>query len=277
MKSARLLVASSIVFSIPGTAPAAEGGATHYAPGTFASFVDALPSEPGFAAFNYFTYYSGNADASREFPVAGEVALNADATYYVDAPGAFWVTPLKLFGANYAVGVAIPFVRAEVHGRAQLPGGGDVKRSDSESGLGDIEFWPLALAWSALANNLHVDAYLGIYAPSGDFRTHRLANPGLGFWTFEPGVLISYLGQKNGFELTTYVGADFNTENTKTDYTSGDVFHIDATLAQHLPVAGGLIGVGANGFYLRQFTGDSGSGAALGNFETRAALAAGTV
>jgi hypothetical protein len=255
------------VLAIPGTARAAEGGSTHYAPGSFASFVDVLPSEPGFAAFNYFTYYSGDASGSRQIPIAGEVALNADATYYVESLGGFWITPLEVLGANYAVGAAIPFVWADVEAKVARPGVGSVKRSDSVSGLGDIEFWPVALGWSVLENDLHVDALFGVFAPSGDFQTDRLANQGLGYWTFEPGVLVSYLGQNNGFEFTTYIGADFNTENTETDYTSGNVFHVDATLAQHLPLGKGVIGVGANGFYLQQFTDDRGAGARLGSFK----------
>jgi hypothetical protein len=202
---------------------------------------------------------------------SGQITSNADATSYVDSPGGFWVTPLKVLGANYALGAAIPFVRMDVDAKVTLPGVGSVRRSDSVSGLGDIEFWPLALGWSALENDLHVDAFFGIYAPSGEFRTNRLANQGLGYWTFEPGVLVSYLGQNNGFEFTTYIGADFNTENTKTDHASGDVFHIDATLAQHLPLGNGVIGVGANGFYLQQFTGDSGTGAKLGSFKVMTA------
>ena len=69
---------------------------------------------------------------------------------------------------------------------------------------------------------------------------------------FEPGVLVSYLGQKNGFEFSTYLGYDINTENTETAYHSGQEFHIDATVAEHLPLGKGFIGIGANGFYLKQ-------------------------
>jgi hypothetical protein len=50
-------------------------------------------------------------------------------------------------------------------------------------------------------------------------------------------------------------------------YQSGQVFHIDATVAQHLPWGKGLIGIDATGFYLQQTTGDSGSGARLDSFE----------
>ena len=38
-------------------------------------------------------------------------------------------------------------------------------------------------------------------------------------------------------------------------------FHVDFTVAEHLPLFGGIIGIGANGFYYQQVTGDSGSGA----------------
>jgi hypothetical protein len=226
-----------------------------------------LPGNPGLGAFNYFTYYNGSAEASRQFEIAGRIAANVSATSYADSLGAFWVTPLKILGAYYAPGVALPFVWTNVKAQVTLPGGRTASRSDSVGGLGDLEFWPVALSWSALKGDLHVDFFGGIYAPTGEFQKNRLANQGLGYWTFEPGVLISYLGQKNGFEFSTYLGYDINTENTVTDYHSGQQFHIDVTVAQHLPLGPGIIGIGANAFYLNQTTGDSGSGAHLGSFE----------
>jgi hypothetical protein len=246
---------------------AEEGGAGHYAPGSFASFIDVVPSDPGVAVFNYFVYYNGNANASRQIPIAGQLALNVDATSYADSFGGFWVTPYKIFGGTYAPGVAIPLVWNTVTASVSRPGGGIVNRTGTANGLGDIEFFPITLGWSSLSNDLHIDFYGGIYAPSGGYDKNQLANQGLGYWTFEPGVLISYLGQKNGFEATTYIGYDINTENTTTKYQSGEEFHIDATVAQHLPLGKGFVGIGANGFYLQQTTGDSGSGARLGGFE----------
>ena len=44
---------------------------------------------------------------------------------------------------------------------------------------------------------------------------------------------------------------------------------MDGTLAQHFPLLGGLAGVGVNGFWYDQITGDSGSGATFGDFEGR--------
>jgi hypothetical protein len=248
-------------------ARAEEGGVGHYAPGSFASFVDVPPSDPSLGVFNYFVYYGGDAGASRPFPIGGQIALNVDATSYADSFGAFWATPLELFGARYSPGVAIPYFWNTVSAQVTGPLGNSVTRSDSVSGLGDIELFPVALGWTLYETNLHVSLFGGIYTPSGEYEAGRLANLGLNYWTFEPGLLISYFGQKNGIEFTTYIGYDVNTKNTTTDYQSGQQFHIDATLAQHFPLGKGFAGVGANGFILSQTSGDSGSGAKLGSFE----------
>jgi hypothetical protein len=252
MRSAcRFLAGGLAILAVAIADRAEEGGAGHYAPGSFASFIDALPGTPSLAAFNYFTYYNGSVGVSRQLEIAGRIAANVSTTLYADAPGAFWVTPLKILGAYYSPNISFPFVWTDV--RAQVSAiGRTASRSDSVRGPGDIEFWPVALSWSAMKNDLHVDFYGGIYAPTGEFQKNRLANQGLGYWTFEPGVLVSYLGQKNGFEFTTYIGYDINTENTTTDYHSGQQFHIDATVAQHLPLGPGFIGIGAQAFYLQQ-------------------------
>jgi hypothetical protein len=79
----------------------------------------------------------------------------------------------------------------------------------------------------------------------------------------------SYLSSKYGFEITAAAGFDFNTNNNAVDYHSGDVFHYDMTVAQHLPFFGlGIVGVGANLFYWQQISGDSGDGALLGSFKS---------
>jgi len=141
-------------------------------------------------------------------------------------------------------------------------------RRDTANGIGDIEILPLMLGWKK--GDVSYAATFGIYAPTGEFEEGKLANVGKNFWTFEPGVSVSWLSSKIGTEVSLFAGCDLNTKNDKTDYQSGDVFHLDATVAQHLPLLGGFIGVGANAFYYQQFTGDSGSGASLGNFEGRA-------
>ena len=129
-------------------------------------------------------------------------------------------------------------------------------------------FVPFWLNWTC--GDFKWAVQLDVYAPTGDIQYRSLANVGLNYWTFEPMVSFSWISKKIGLEITTTAGFDFNTNNDATDYQSGDVFHLDTTVAEHLPLFGhGIIGIGANAYYWKQFTGDSGSGAKLGSFETQ--------
>lgn len=110
---------------------------------------------------------------------------------------------------------------------------------------------------------------LGIYAPTGSYEVGRLANTGKNYWTIEPAAAFMYFGRKNGRELSVFLGADFNTENSDTDYKSGTQAHLEFTAAQHFPSMGGLAGVGLTGFWYEQVNADSGAGATFGDFEAR--------
>ena len=124
------------------------------------------------------------------------------------------------------------------------------------------------LGWTN--GGLKYDVRLTIYAPTGDYNKNDLANAGKNYWTFEPMVALSYISSKIGLEVSAFAGVDFNTKNDATDYQTGDQFHIDMTVAEHLPLGKlGVFGLGANAFYYQQITGDSGSGAVLGGFEGR--------
>ena len=237
-------------------------------PGATASFIDTLPGNSGLAVTNYFAYYGASASASRQTPFAGLVTAGIDATTYGDTVAAVYQTPLQLLGGYYAVGLAIPYVWMEVKGNVAA---GGVTRTvrDTDNGIGDITLYPFMLGWTALGGDLKYDVRLGIYAPTGHFEKGKLANVGKNYWTYEPAVSLSYLSSQIGAEVSAFAGMDFNTENNATDYRSGTQFHLDLTAAEHLPLFGGFIGVGANGFYYEQVTGDSGSGARLGDFKGR--------
>ena len=247
------------------TACAEEGGGGHYAPGEMASFFDALPGRPGLAVANYFMYYDGSARAEDSLPFGGLVTTDSHARAYSDSVMLMYETNWKLLGGHYVPAVAIPYVWLEVDGKVTGPLG-PVGTRDSANGLGDILMYPFMLGWTN--GDLKYDLRLGVYAPTGEYEKGRLANIGKNYWTLEPMVSVSWLSSKIGTEVSAYAGMDFSTRNDATDYQSGNVFHIDATVAQHLPLGKlGAIGLGANAFYYQQVTGDSGSGAVLGDFE----------
>ena len=243
-----------------------EGGAGHYTPGATASFMDALPSQPGLALANYFMYYEGS--TTHLLPFGNQVTLDAHSRVSADTILALYETPLKLLGGNYTAGIAIPYVWLELDGRVTGSLGNTASVRDTADGVGDITLYPAMLAWKE--NDFKYDFRLGIYAPTGDYDVNRLANIGKNFWTFEPSVSVSWLSSKIGLEVTAFAGLDFSTKNAATSYQSGDVLHLDTTIAEHLPLGNlGIFGVGANAFYYQQISNDSGNGAKLGGFQGR--------
>jgi hypothetical protein len=258
-----LILATSVA---PVAMHAEEAGSGHYLPGATASFIDALPGREAFAYVNAFTYYNGSAGASRQFDLGGQVVANVSGTVFADTSILLYETPWKLLGGQYAAAAAIPYMWMEVEGNVQL-GPKTGNRRDTANGIGDIEVLPFMLGWTN--GDVKLGTTFGVYAPTGEYDKDQLANIGKNYWTFEPGVNLSWLSSKIGTELSLFAGYDLSTKNDQTDYQSGDVLHLDATVAQHLPLFGGFIGVGANAFYYKQVTGDSGSGANLGGFEGR--------
>jgi hypothetical protein len=66
-----------------------------------------------------------------------------------------------------------------------------------------------------------------------------------------------------------HAGVSINTENPDTDYRSGSMLHFEGSLQQLLPLGTEFLGLGAEVFYLEQVSGDSDSGASLGDFKGR--------
>ncbi len=277
MKTVRSMALGALLLLtilVPLSAHAEEGGTGHYTPGANASFIDALPGKPGLAIANFFVYYGANASGSKQLPYGGLIVGNLDVTSYADTVVLLYQTPLKLLGGDYSIGVVIPYAWQEVKGEVRItgPAGNTITREKTErsDGIADILLYPFMIGWTALNRDLKYDVRLGIYAPTGDYDKGALANVGKNYWTFEPMVSVSYFSSKIGLELTAFAGLDFNTKNDDTDYQSGTQFHLDVTAAQHLPLFGGTIGVGANFFYYQQLEGDSGSGAQFfGDFKGR--------
>ena len=91
-----------------------------------------------------------------------------------------------------------------------------------------------------------------------------MVNLGLNHWGFDTTLAVTYLNPETGIEVSVAPGVIFNTENDKTNYQTGTEFHLDFTANQFLSETFAL---GLRGYYYKQITGDSGSGARLGDFQ----------
>jgi hypothetical protein len=279
MKSKILYLIMVCTMAFASTTRAEEGGSGHYAAGTFADFSGMPPAEPGLYLGNYFLNYgNGKFGGNKELPLGGVFAAGVTANVQAEAPLGIFAFPWQPAGFTFATGIAPSWVWTDVkvsasfdRNNVQLSGA----RQQSASGFGDIQVMPIMAVWTN--GDFHVGGIFNVWAPSGNYNSGQLANPGLGYWTFEPMLAFSWLSTKFGTEFTIFPAMDFNTINHTTDYQSGDIFHVDATLAQHLPLFGGIAGAGCTVSYLNQFTGDSGSGARLGSFEAESVAVGPTI
>jgi len=270
MKHRILTLLGACAGALAFTAHASQSGTTHYFSGSYADFTSMPPAVPGFYVLNYFMYYNDAVfGGGKELPYGRHfLAAGVHAEAQAECPTLIYAYPLNLNGVQFSSGVSIPFVWLDVKADATFSsprGQRSVSIEQSVSGGGDVQLMPIMAAWTN--GDFSLGGNFNVYTPSGHYETGKLATEGLGYWTFEPMLGFSWISSTIGTEFSLFTAADFNSENTKADYQSGSIFHVDATLAQHVPLFGGFLGVGASAFYLKQFTGDSGSGAALGDFK----------
>ncbi|MBB3980335.1 hypothetical protein GGQ64_005589 [Rhizobium azooxidifex] len=108
--------------------------------------------------------------------------------------------------------------------------------------------------------------YLTGDVPVGDYDPDRLANLGLGHAAIDAGAGYTYLDPATGHEFSIVGGLTYNFENPDTDYKNGIDAHIDWAASQFLNEQWH---VGLVGYAYQQLSGDSGSGATLGDFKSR--------
>ena len=259
-----LLPLMTTLATLPGWLTAEEGGSGHYLPGAISSFLDGTPDGPALITrFNGLSY-QGDYTVGPPLPFAANAVANVKASSYAAGVTVCWRPDVTLpDGWSYAMNATIPYVWMEVEATVST-GQGNIRRSDRVDGIGDIVVMPAQVSY-AINADLHLDGRLGVYAPTGDYQVGRLANLGKNYWTIEPTIGVLYLGKGNGIEGSLYAGIDFNTENPDTHFQTGTQVHLDGTLAQHLPLAGGLAGIGVTGFYYKQIVDDSGSGVLFPN------------
>jgi len=135
--------------------------------------------------------------------------------------------------------------------------------SSDETSFGDLA--PMAsLKWKQGNDNFMTYVTGGI--PIGAYNPRSLANIGIGFWSVDSGGGYTYYNETTGYEFSALSGFTYNFINPSTQYQNGIDFHTDLAASKTLS---DNVYVGAVGFIYDQVTGDSGTGAVLGSFESR--------
>jgi hypothetical protein len=276
--SAALVIAACTWLTTPSLAD--EGGVSFWLPGMFGSLA-AAPQTPGWslATFYYHTTVKAGGDVAFARQVsAGRLATtftgNLNANLKADADLGF-ISPSYVFaspflGGQAAVALLIPFGRNKVSVDATLIGavgpngfalGGS--RTDQVSGFGDV-IPQFAVRWNNGVHNWMT--YVTGDIPVGAYESTRLANLGIGHGAIDGGGGYTYFNPATGHEFSGVAGFTYNFENPDTNYKNGIDFHADFGASQFLSKQ---FSIGLVGYAYQQVTGDSGSGARLGDFKSR--------
>lgn len=260
-----LIAAAAALLAGPWATQAGEGGVSHVMPGANATMVDLPPTAPGWFFKPMYINYRG--DTTAKLPTAVGIVANAEATTNTIALGGGYGFEQEVLGAHYGVAAFVPYSWVDISADTAALGGKRIQ--NSVSGVGDVTVVPVLMAWKS--GDVQYDFLLPIYAPTGSYKVGRLGNTGLNYWTFDPIVGVSYNNAKSGFNAAAHLGYAMNTENGDTQYKSGNVLHLDASVQQIFPLGSGLANIGAEAWYFDQVTCDSGAGATLGCFKGRTA------
>ena len=255
-----VLVAMCMAFCHAKPAHAAEGGASHYLPGAYGDILIAQPPKPGWQTAALLYYQSG--DVSRAV-LQGRVNLSLDLDLFLAIPAATYTFEPQVLGGTYTVGIAIPFGYANLDSLAIFPILGTRETSDDSFDLSDMVFTPVQLNWAA--GSLSFKLAENIIAPTGGYDTSNFVNLGRNYWSFDTIAAVSWFHEKTGTGVDLAPGIMVNTENDKTDYKTGTEFHLDFAANQFLSKS---FAVGIKGYWYQQISGDSGSGALLGDFKS---------
>jgi len=259
-----LALATLAALAAPG-AMAGEGGTSHTLPGANATLVDLPPTAPGGFIKPMYLNYQG--DISARIPTAAGVVANVDAEANTFVLGGGYGFEQKVLGAHFGVAAFLPYSRLDISANSQALGG--IRVNSKVSGFGDLTIVPALMAWKS--GDWQYDFLMPVYVPTGSYQLGRLGNPGLNYWTFDPIVGAAYANAKSGFNAAAHVGLAMNTENSDTNYRSGNLLHLDASVQQIFPLGSGFANIGAEAWYFDQVTCDSGAGATLGCFKGRTA------
>lgn len=260
------LALSAALLSAAMPASATEGGIGYYVPGTTATLIDRAPLQSGWVVEPMYLHYSGNFSANLDVPIAGLIGAGIDVDLDAVIPGALYTFEKPVLGAKYTTGAYLSWVDIKVTGNIEGPLR-NFRRRSHESGLGDTTLIPAMLGWQK--DNWQYNALLTVHAPSGDYKTGRLANPGLNYWAVDPAFGVAYSNQESGFNATLFTGVTYNWENPDTDYQSGTLLHVDGSVQQMLPVGSGFATLGVNAYYLNQLSDDEHPGRIVGAFRQR--------
>ena len=197
----------------------------HNSLGDFGLMSGSQPA-PGFYITGFYYRYGANEILNRNGErltlspdEPGEITINAI------VPLIWYVTDLKIFGANYGVMAVVPFTNS----RLQAP----IFGLDETTGaaLSDIYIQPINLGWHT--KQADFTAGFGIFMPSGRYENDASDNVGLGMWSYEfyAGTTL-FFDAKKSWNLATTAFYETHSKKKDSDIKVGDILTLEGGLGK---------------------------------------------
>lgn len=261
------LAATSIGFS-SSPAHADEGGISFWLPGLNGSLA-ATPGTPGWSWTQVYYHTSVSAGGGKQFNASGNVVAGLKGEGNLTFFGPTYTFATRVWGgqASFSLLGLAGKNAAEIDATLTGPNGGvfSLSRAESLTAFGDV-IPQFAVKWNQGVNNYMT--YVTGDIPVGNYSSSNLANLGLGHGAIDSGGAYTYFDPSKGHEFSITSGLTYNFKNPDTQYQNGIDWHVDMGASQFLSKQ---FMVGVVGYYFQQVTGDSGSGATLGDFKSRIA------
>jgi hypothetical protein len=232
-----LLAAAGVAALAFSPADAYEQQTAQTKPGAFIGASAGMPP-PGIYMFNQVFTFQSNLVGPNPVLTTAKVGVQAA----VDVQGFIFVPGWTFLGATYDALIVQPWEMVSFGQPFNL----------QLAGMFNTYLVPIELSWTKIGGTgFAVKTGLGIYAPTGTEQGPQgIGSVGSPWWTFQPELALSYLA--NGWNMTAFIYEEFNTANTHTNYTTGDIFHVDWTVTYTI----GKWTFGPVGYYVAQVSDD---------------------
>jgi hypothetical protein len=229
---------------------ATEGGGNSYVFGVETNSVGLVPP-PGLNVFTYYANYSSKHskdNSGNDNPALAYFKVKSNAV----ALRVVYVWPdVQLLGASVMtfVAQAVPTIDLSL-GVKLPPPRPALDRSDTETGLTDLGFTPIALGWRSPTyyQVLGLDSHMA----TGSYDKNNRINTGRNYYQAAPFYAFTWLPADN-FDVNAKFRYAVNTTNKETNYRSGHEASVEFSAGYKVNPS---VSVGLNGYIYRQTTDD---------------------
>ena len=192
----------------------------------------------------------------------GDTLHGPKLTQEIFGPLIMYVSTFKIFGADYAAELAIPFANL----RAEFPRFRDFSQS-SGLALSQLYVVPFSLGWHLkdplplASGGADITVHYAFYAPTGRYTPGDPTNTSLGMWSNEISARVTaYFDKDREWHGSAALFYDFNSKKQDQDWTTGNPFTFMGGLGRNYGAKDSLLSgwAGITGYSQYQVTSTTG-------------------